>query len=84
MNCVPPHPGGTLTENDTYMMYPELMEILVRSRHDYLRSLAQGDSALDDARNLLSFLRHALGGLMVRTGRMLGGQPAPTLTLQDT
>jgi hypothetical protein len=60
------------------MMYPEMMEIVIKSHHRYLRSLAHGDSFLDDVQHLLRLFRNALGRGMVRTGRWIEGQaPVP-------
>lgn len=62
------------------MMYPELMEIVVRSHHEYLRSLARGDSVMDDVRFVSRSLRNALGDGLVRAGRWLEGHTSPPVS----
>lgn len=67
-------------ENQNNMMHPELMHIVIKSHHDYLRSLAKGESFADDVRHGYRSLRNAIGRGMVRTGRWLEGHASPVIT----
>ena len=61
------------------MMNPEMMQIVVKSHHEHLQSLARGDSIVDELQHATRSLRNALGHGMVRTGRWLAGHNPPAM-----
>ena len=64
---------------NTINMHPDHMNVLVRSHHDYLRSL-QHDSLVDEVLNAVRLLRRATGTTMVRTGEWLAGYTPQAVT----
>lgn len=72
------------------MMYPEMMSIVVKQHHEYLRNLAKPEPLVPTFADLGRSTRRQLGTVMIRLGVLLGGQivrpaaaaPSPKVSFQ--